>query len=610
MSEQSTQSKVITSQESVTSDPQATKIIVAIHGIGDQFQFATIQTVANRFCSYFQVPHGIPLGSFHAKQVGGTDTYLFEGSKYSDKLTNIGFAEVYWAPIPRKPAQDGHTLEESKKWAKTLIERLRIQRKEEQGGLSQKASEKVQEVLHEMIETIAVLDRLCFLAEKAGVFKFDLRKILVDYLGDVQVVTEFEGHRQEILEEFFSVMRMIVEHYPNAKEIYIVAHSEGTVVSFLGLLTAMCEYRSAANNWRWLERVRGYLTIGSPIDKHIILWPELWKKFEKKDVSSLYHPSLPIQWRNFYDHGDPIGFELNTAREWLEKHNLDKAFNFDADAHDIGFSRYWFPGKAHNDYWNDEQLFGNFIKDVVREPVSTDNKNSLDFSKPPGSKILPRLTTKIAPYLLFLALMLTAVYILYKAVGEALPLIPEEPAREIFRNVAGLTSLLVGVTLMARVPRLTNLKFGLPIGVVGFALFTTIFYFLLPYQEPGNRFSAYAGQLFEGLKTGVPFNLDPLIGLAIVVVIVVYLLNHIFPKLGLYTLLLPGFLAVIGMVTYRYDPKDHGPLWPVFLALLGFLYLWWLAALVFDLIFVWHSYIYNSRAINAVRVATGWQSVR
>lgn len=35
----------------------------------------------------------------------------------------------------------------------------------------------------------------------------------------------------------------------------------------------------------------------------------------------------------------------------------------------------------------------------------------------------------------------------------------------------------------------------------------------------------------------------------------------------------------------------HAPLWPLLFAAAVFLYLWWLAALVFDLAFVWHRYI-------------------
>lgn len=35
----------------------------------------------------------------------------------------------------------------------------------------------------------------------------------------------------------------------------------------------------------------------------------------------------------------------------------------------------------------------------------------------------------------------------------------------------------------------------------------------------------------------------------------------------------------------------HGPVMPVILAGGIFLYLWWLAAIIFDLAFIWHCYI-------------------
>ena len=39
------------------------------------------------------------------------------------------------------------------------------------------------------------------------------------------------------------------------------------------------------------------------------------------------------------------------------------------------------------------------------------------------------------------------------------------------------------------------------------------------------------------------------------------------------------------------------PIWPVFIAGAGFLYLWWLGILVFDLAFMWHRYIRHSVAV-------------
>lgn len=62
-----------------------------------------------------------------------------------------------------------------------------------------------------------------------------------------------------------------------------------------------------------------------------------------------------------------------------------------------------------------------------------------------------------------------------------------------------------------------------------------------------------------------------------------------------------GAVQVTLIVGYRIfwpdaaDRHEH-PLWPLFLAGAAFLYLWWLAVLLFDLIFVWHRYVRNSVA--------------
>ena len=54
------------------------------------------------------------------------------------------------------------------------------------------------------------------------------------------------------------------------------------------------------------------------------------------------------------------------------------------------------------------------------------------------------------------------------------------------------------------------------------------------------------------------------------------------------------------IVLYRAFTDKGGAhaLWPLVLASAAFLYLWWLAILIFDLVFVWHRYIRFSAAHN------------
>jgi len=96
------------------SGPKPTKIIVAVHGMGDQFRFATVQSVATRFCAFSKTPEALPFGRFYDKTTGDSPemTYMLpvviknigcdkDGNRNSE--SEVGFVEVYWADIPRIP---------------------------------------------------------------------------------------------------------------------------------------------------------------------------------------------------------------------------------------------------------------------------------------------------------------------------------------------------------------------------------------------------------------------------------------------------------------------------------------------------------------------------
>src|SRR5262249_52089124 len=166
--------------------------------------------------------------------------------------------------------------------------------------------------------------------------------------------------------------------------------------------------------------------------------------------------------------------------------------------HDFGFTRYYFPGKAHNDYWGDSQIFGHFIQTVVYKKELEDNevnekgkakfmpkeapfgeehsdgdgsnskKKKLDYSDPPKTKRHAQLISYCAPYLLLMTLMCVSVYVLYKAIKgclagdeakalrDLLEISQKESAGDILRSVFGISSLLAGGAVLARIPRLTT----------------------------------------------------------------------------------------------------------------------------------------------------------
>jgi hypothetical protein len=496
------------------------KIIVAVHGIGDQVRCTTIQEVANQFCKYFGVAGAIPLGRLNAELVELEDdanppagVCMIQSPPDPRLPGQLGFAEVYWADIPRRRVHKGFFLEEPKAWGRTVVERVRANDIARHGKQtkSQADYQLATIAIQEIIEMANVTEHLLLLAKLGHVpflRDFQLRKLLDDYLGDVQFVTEFRNLRQRILQVFHKVMSRIHEQHPSA-ELYLVAHSEGSVLALLGILGALCQSKEQLSKqqketaFQWVRQLRGLMTIGSPIDKHLLLWPELWR--------TLHAPAppadkdfQPIQWRNYYDLGDPIGFQLDTAQEWLGKTGWDRYFDFDVSkGHDIGFSRYPFPGAAHNRYWSDPAVFGHFIGEVVRP-----NPGELK----PKKYVAPRSQLRgiFSPAWLYVAasaLLLLGVFFLYKAVTSGTLPFSETPG-EIAQNVAAIFVLLAGVTVATRIPRLTKLFLWRLTGAIVFILSLLAFPLLLTC-EGKERFIFVFSEGYPGVRETIQATFRP-----------------------------------------------------------------------------------------------------
>ncbi len=95
-----------------------------------------------------------------------------------------------------------------------------------------------------------------------------------------------------------------------------------------------------------------------------------------------------------------------------------------------------------------------------------------------------------------------------------------------------------------------------------------------------------------------------LAGGSLLLVVLSRFVGAVRPKWGLKPMIVAGTLLFVGMAVHLFPLGDKADtkLWPVVLALLAFAYLWWLAALMFDLVFVWHVHIRQSTAIKRLRV--------
>jgi hypothetical protein len=556
-----------------------TKMLVAIHGIGDQTAYATVQAVAAQLGNYYDIGAPIPLGRFYqtGAENGGPAPILMVAPPDPTAFVGFGFAEAYWARIPRGVADEKYVLEETKRWARTVIGRLVLRAQAAGQPLPDREQDRLATVLDELIETIMVLQRLNFLAAKAGLFEFKLQQLLTDYVNDVQVVADFPAYREKILATVDQVMTAALKVGGGDRtELYVVAHSEGSVVAFLSLLMAI----SDPAKHTWIRSVRGLMTIGSPIETHHLLWPELWHGLRPAQKSGVGE----IRWCNYYDHGDPIAYPLTATKEWLKTSGFDRHLK----PEDIGFARAYLPGKAHNDYWKDRGVFSHFIETVVRAPRA---RVSMPAVKP-KTKAGPWFVSYALPYFLIVALLWLATYFLYRPV-VALVATSEPSAVTLFTDVLGLAALLLGITVAARIPRLTNGRtwWVVAAGVLGVSMVS-----YAGLVSDGSR-QALGDVFITGLDDPTREATIGVLYVATAVTLVAGVVANWKPSWGVRILPVSGLLAAVALLLGLVLGAERDiEIWPMVLGALAFFYLWWVAALLFDLVFVWHRFVRHSTA--------------
>ncbi len=586
------------------------KIFCAVHGMNDQTRNETIQWVAERVYAHSGKKASLPLGAFHSER--GCGQAHFPVDPTTGVAGDTGFAEVYWAGLAREVETAGHTLEETKRWAETLAD---LKHRHDKSSREYKL---LRQVIKEVIETLQVVDNLTGFLRQANILDFELKRVLDKSLGDVQLVTEFEFYRWQIVRKFHEVM----DRLPPDARIFVVAHSEGSVVAFLGLLLAAIGWKPWESTRPeigpaapWLARVEGFMTLGSPIDKHLELWPEMWTDIATlgaelpRSEKAACSTSERIVWCNYYDYGDPVGSKLDEARRWIAANGFDSTFDFDK-ARDCGFGRYYTPGKAHTDYYEDDEPFRHFLETFEARRADS------AAPKPPASKSLARAWSYLFPIPLIGLLLFVAVYCFVVGAFNA-----GYVKTVSLGDLVGYTSLVAGTTLLARIPRLVPSWF--PRLAWGLGLFAVA---AAGYHLCVDQKVHLPSALHDRLGGGLLMESD-LVLPALAVAVASWLVAIRKPGWGMKPLVLLGtgtflalfvsYVASLALPAAGREPgaslqaaapqpaevispgalaeADAPYKWPIVLGTLAFLYLWWLAALLFDLVFIWYRYIRHAR---------------
>jgi len=445
------------------------KVLVAIHGIGDQTRFATLQQLVHRCLAHRGLPQGVPIGKLHSRlvsTVGGAEQ--LEAWGQVSPLPALGFAEVHWADIAREGEE--YLLEETVRWAHTIAERLAVLDlvSATPGAPPRRPIdlEAVRRTLTDVATAISVARLANRLLAKLELGSVDLDRLLVRYLGDVQLFAEFASKRARILARFEKAMEAIDaraarEAGAEEVEIHLCAHSQGSVVAFLGLL----------DGWKagkpWLRRVRSLMTIGSPIDTFLLLWPELWTPYGQVPPRG---GGTPIRWLNYADRGDPIGYELHAAAEFVRY--LAPGLFAAGDPDDRIYSRYVVPGKAHVDYWNDDAPFREWLATAVGIQPADGGP-----SGPPADRLARRILSTLLLFLLPAILAWLAAH----SLGAAVDGILGERALFSLGRVAATAFLLLGAIALGGASRVSRRPFWLALGAGLFAAGAGCFLLAFPY---------------------------------------------------------------------------------------------------------------------------------
>jgi hypothetical protein len=113
----------------------------------------------------------------------------------------------------------------------------------------------------------------------------------------------------------------------------------------------------------WIDDVKSFVTLGSPIDKYLVMW---WMnyKYLLSPANWLVPRDDEIKHYNYCDEQDPVGGELDVARTAA---GFDSVFS---TVEDRVFTRYVIPGAAHNAYWKDLNLFKWILHNTVDQKPS------------------------------------------------------------------------------------------------------------------------------------------------------------------------------------------------------------------------------------------------
>lgn len=313
--------------------------ILTVHGIGEQRALETVTAVATNFYRALQAAGATRLSrTLHLEDAVQPATFAYT---HLGAPVTVRFYEAYWADLDRpydllrwiRLVIWGATVwlrsyQEPPPTGMRLIQVGPFREALTRGGLF------VLSLLFLVIlATLRVVNQVV-----VAVFRTQTRlgRTLYDFLGDVQLFVS-EDVRYDTLETLDRKTRYAIRtrlwhalaraHLDPNEDLYIIAHSLGTVALFNALMEqddriptyldsavlgqrlqaqGLARPTGSVNREAILAKIRAIVTLGSPLDKFAAIWPRVIPV----NAADPRPNGPPIRWINVHDILDVVGADL------------------------------------------------------------------------------------------------------------------------------------------------------------------------------------------------------------------------------------------------------------------------------------------------------------
>lgn len=193
----------------------------------------------------------------------------------------------------------------------------------------------------------------------------------------------FEMYGKEKLEKIHWDVKANKPKLSKSKEVEYVQRTEG-------------EYIGS----NWIDNVESLVTLGSPIDKFLVLYPENYQfmdgvphkesahsdsKINEVSAAKIFttrgggNPTTKIRHYNYCDEQDPVGHHLDLIKS---KGAYNLIFDNKEGDRDVVFNQYQVPGVAHVMYWEDQVLMRRILHQTIDgDPSEQDIKAQVAAAK-------------------------------------------------------------------------------------------------------------------------------------------------------------------------------------------------------------------------------------